>query len=81
MLQAAVKKTYFSRGSNGNRVCGSTTYLRGMCKGDGIKRRWGDSRAVVETGGCKTTAEIHVKRVFGGSVGAAATVIRKACWR
>ena len=57
---------------NGSGLGGPTSNIRGLCEGDGIRGRGGVAQAVVETSGCGTTAEGHVKIYFGRSVGAAA---------
>ena len=64
---------------NSGIVGGLKAYLRGMHKGGGIWW-WGKAPgAVVAAGGSWTTAGGHVKRHFGGSKGAVATVIWKVC--
>ena len=59
---------------------GPTSYLRGMYEGDGIRGRGEVLRAVVATGGCRTTAKSHIKIYFSGSVGEATAGIREAWW-
>ena len=51
-----------------------------MRKGDKLRGRGEDLRAMVETDGSRETYEDHFKRYFGGGKEAAATGIWKA-WR
>ena len=52
--------------------------IRGLYKGDGIQGRGQVTKSVVKIYGCGMTAEDYDNRDFGGSVGAAATVICQA---
>ena len=59
----------------GSGVGGPTANIRGLCKGYRIRGREEFSQTVVETDGCRKTAEDHAKIKFDSSVGATATVI------
>ena len=59
---------------------GLAAYLQCMRKGDKLRGRGEDLRAMVETDSSRETYEDHFMRYFGGGKEAAATGIWKA-WR
>ena len=55
-----------------------TTFIRGLCKRDGVQGRGGGAQAVVFPDSHGTAAGNHAKRDFGSGKGAVATGIRQA---